>query len=431
MTFRTFQRSILASSLAIACHGAYAMEPMRIGRDATLAFDAEARIRHVATRNDRLVPGAERAQVQFRGIAGADLRIGSHVRFRGELGTGQVDRDRDSAAPNVQNRISVQQLYADVRGTAGAMLLGATIGRQEFADGPRQLMSLGDGANLRRSWNGIRVYAQAPRYRIGAFELRATALGAGGFDDGIESRTVLRGANASVIVSRAGGPDTTLDPFWFHVETPGFRVGDAGGLDKRDTVGLRFRGRKGALGWDWTAATQRGRSLQDRRIDAWGVFAVQSLVLSERGWKPRLTSHVDIASGGPDDGSRLRTFHPLYASSSYLGESQFLGLRNLLLVAPGIALAPSPRTTLSFEYGRAHRFDTRDAAYAGGMRSYAGTAGLPGRHIGDLLRLSATWTPAPPLSVEFTVEHLAAGHVLRRAGLGSGTHVQFGATCRY
>jgi hypothetical protein len=412
--------------------GAPVLKALSLGDTALLTFSAEARYRYVAADNHRLVRGNDLRQGQFRGIVGADLRLSPQLRLYGELGTGQVDRDREEAAASFQNRLSLQQLFVDVRGSAGTVLAGAMLGRQEFADGPRQLLSLSDGPNLHRSWNGLRLYAHAPRYRLGAIELRATRLESGGFDDGIRADTILRGINGSVIVSRGDGPNTYLDPFWLHTELPDFRFGDETGTDRRDTFGLRLWGRKGALRWDWTVARQSGHTLGGRRIDAWGMFAVQSLTLSGSGWKPKLTSHIDLASGGGvgDDGS-LRNFHPLYASSSYLGESQFLGLSNLLIVASGIALAPSATTTLSFEYGCARRLEADDDAYAGGMRAYAGTRDVPDDHIGNLLRLSGSWSPSTRLSFNLNVEHLAAGRLLHEAGFNSGTYAQLGATYRY
>jgi hypothetical protein len=183
------------------------LKAIALGSVASITFSAEARLREIATQNDRLVPGTDTEQMQFRGIVGADLRLNRHFRFYGEIGTGQVDRDRDTAAANFQNRLTLQQLFVDVRGRRGNMLVGAMFGRQEFADGPRQLISLSDGPNLHRSWNGLRLYAHAPRFRIGAFELRGTQLTDGDFNGAIQSGTILRGINASVIVSRGRGPE--------------------------------------------------------------------------------------------------------------------------------------------------------------------------------------------------------------------------------
>ena len=408
------------------------LKAMPLGGQTFLTLSAEARFRYSASDNAQLARGSEVAQGQFRGIVGADLRVNPHLRVYGEIGTGQVDSGRDAATANFQNDVALQQLFVEIRGHVGAALVGAMIGRQEFSDGPRQLISLSDGPNLHRTWNGVRLYAHGARSRIGVFELRATQLGRGGFDEGIRHGERLRGINASLIVSQGEGPDTYLEPFWIHSENPGFRSAGRVGHDERDTVGLRLWGRRGALRFDWTLARQTGRYDGDRPIDAWGLFAVQSVALSDEGWKPRLTSHIDIASGGGAYGpGPLEDFNPLYASSNYLGEGLFLSLSNLVMISPGISVSPTPKTTVSLEYGFARRLEEGDAAYAGGVRAYPGTQDVSGHEIGGLLRVVANWTASEHLTVSFNYEHFAAGDVLKRAGLPSGHAGYLSASWRY
>lgn len=397
-----------------------------------LTFGGEARLRYAILRNARLLPGNDSSQAQFRGLVHAGYRVSPRFRLYGEIGTGQVDRDRGAASAALQNRASLQQLYVDVDVGAdargGAAKFGATLGRMEFAEGPRQLVSAGDGANLRRTWNGARAYASVAGYKLTVFELRATRLAAGAFDEGVRGDTILRGAIVDIALARPGGADAasagggSLQPFWLHT-TMQATPANGGGVDDRDTLGARFTGTRSAMRWDWTIARQHGKA-GARDVRAWGLFAVQGLALSARGWKPRLTSHVDVAS---------RDFNPLYASSSYLGEGQFLGLTNLLLVAPGIAVSPTPRTMLSLEFGHARRLDDDAPAYAGGMRAYAGTAGSGsgGRHIGNLTRFAAEWKASRHWSFNFSAERLAAGSALDQAGFASGSYVQVGGTVRY
>jgi len=114
-----------------------------------------------------------------------------------------------------------------------------------------------------------------------------------------------------------------------------------------------------------------------------------------------------------------------------VGESQLLGLTNLLLFAPGISITPCAATTLSIEYGYARRIDTADAAYAAGMRPHAGTEHVAGRHIGNLARLNGEWVPTPSVTVNFNLEYLDPGRVLRTANLPSATHLYLGITYRY
>ncbi|MES2821422.1 MAG: alginate export family protein [Pseudomonadota bacterium] len=401
-----------------------------LGGEASLTLGAEARLRYDAFDNGQLSRGNHDRQGLLRAVLGADVRLTSNVRLYGEVGSGQVDGRRDSAGANFQNDASLQQLFVDARGYAGETLVGAMLGRQEFAEGPRQLISLSDGPNLHRSWNGVRLYAHGQRARVGAYQLRATALAPGAFDERVNAGERLGGLNASLILSSGAGPNAYLEPFWIHSEKPGFRSGGHLGLDERDTLGVRLWGRRGALKFDWTLAQQSGH-WGNRDIQAWGLFSLYSLALSSQGWKPRLTAHIDLASGGAYGRGTHNGFNPLYASSNYLGEGGFLSLSNLLLIAPGMAVSPTATTQLAIEYGFARRLDDKDAVYAGGMRAYAGTQQVTGHRIGDLTRIAGSWNLSQQLSLLFNYEHLAAGDVLQGAGLPSGRYATVGATYRY
>lgn len=401
-----------------------------LGETASLTLSTETRLRYDMYNNAQLGRGVNYEQGLLRGIVGADLRLNPSLRFYGEIGTGQVAGRSHTASPSLHNRVSLQQMFVDVRGNIGTVMVGAMIGRQEFADGPRQLVSLGDGSNLHRTWNGTRLYAHGRRVRFGAFAFGATQLGRGSFDEKV-SHERLYGLNASLIVSPAKSPNIYLDPFWIHSENPALSSGGHVGLDDRDTFGARLWGQQGNFRYDWTLARQTG-DYMNRPIDAWGAFAVQSLALSGKGWKPRLTSRIDIASGGGAYGTgTVKGFNSLYASSNYLGDGRFLSLNNLLLVAPGISVAPTATTTLSFEYGFARRLDTHDAAYGGGMRPYAGTQNLPGHDMGRLLRASGSYAVNDHLTVNFDYERFDVGKVLKQAHLPSGSFTYIGSTFRY
>lgn len=407
------------------------LKAIPLGDEASLTLSTEARLRYDSFNNGQLIRGNDYSQGLFRGVLGADLRFNPNVRIYSEVATGQVKGRRDVASANFQNDASLQQLFVDTRGYVGTTLVGAMLGRQEFSDGPRQLISLSDGPNIHRTWNGVRLYAHGQRVRLGAYELRSTLLEGGSFDEEVNSAERLRGVNASFIVTPGNGPNTYFDPFWIHSENPNFKSGGHLGLDDRDTFGGRLWGRKGDLRFDWTLAHQSGNSMS-RDIDAWGLFTVHSLTLSNQGWKPRLTAHIDIASGGGAYGTgTLKGFNQLYASSNYLGEGQFLSLSNLLMVAPGVAISPTAKTNLSMEYGFARRLNENDAAYAGGMRAYAGTQKVPGHDIGNLLRIVDTWSVSEQLTLFFNYEHLIAGDVLKRADIPSGSYGYVGATYRY
>jgi MFS family permease len=266
------------------------LKAMPLGGEASLTLNAEARLRHDTYANALLTRGNDFRQTLFRGTLGTDLRLDRRLRLYGEVGSGQVAGRRRVAGPNFQNDASLQQLFIDARGRVGTTLLGAMVGRQELADGPRQLLSVSDGPNVHRTWNGVRLYAHGRRLRVGVFDLRVTRQARGAFDEAIDRAERLRGVNGSLLVARgtagANVYNVYLDPFWIHSEHPAFRAAGRTGShdrDERDTFGARLWGRRGHLAIDWTLARQVGRSRQ-RDVDAWGLFAVQSLALCDAAW---------------------------------------------------------------------------------------------------------------------------------------------------
>lgn len=365
--------------------------------DPSLTLSAESRLRYDVSDRDP-------QQGLYRGILGADFRANPHLRLFAELGTGQIAGRQSPAGANFQNEVSLQQLFLDASQPVGAFLLGGVLGRQEFVDGPRQLVSAGDGPNLHRTWNGLRLYARGGQLRLGAFDLRGTRLGRGAFDDAIDEGERLQGLDASLNLF-----GLFVDPFLLHSENAS-RTG-------LDSYGLRLRGTRDALGFDWVLARQSGPAM-----GAWGLFALQTLTFAELPWKPRLGARFDLASVG---------FDQLYASSNYSSEGLFLSNSNLLLLAPSLALAPTPATSLSLEYGVAERLSEVDAVYAGLMRAYPGTQGVPGHEIGGLLRLNGRWSATENLALGFTYEHLAAGDVLQQARVPSGSYGYVFTTVRY
>jgi hypothetical protein len=398
---------------------------------ASLTLSAESRLRWAAVHHAQLTPGNDYTQGSLRGIVGGDLRFNPRLRAFAELGTGHIFGRRAAASTNNQNSVSLQQAFVEARGNLDSTLVGVMLGRQEFADGPRQIISLGNGPNLHRTWNGVRFFAHARRFRVGAYALRLTRTDHGAFDETINDGERLEGLNGSLRLAAGTGTAAYLDPFWYHYERPDFRLGGRTGPDDRDTLGVRMWGRRGDGRFDWTVAHQSGQNL-GRRIDAWGAFLVQSVTLPEARWSPRLGLRIDVASGGGTFGpGTTRAFHQLYASTGYLGEGSFLSLSNLFLVAPNISLQLRDGLSLDLEYDFAARLREDDAVYAGQMRTYPGTPGVPGHQIGGVFRAGTDWEATRFLTLSVSVEHLTAGTILRRANLPSGSYANVTAVFRY
>jgi hypothetical protein len=319
----------------------------------------------------------------------------------------------------------LQQLFVELRGKLGSTLLGGMLGRQEFSDGPRQLMSLQNGPNLRRTWNGLRLYAHDENWRVGLFHFRGTLFEQDAFDERVDEDLRLQGVNASFVLAEGQKASKLfLDPFWYHTEDPRFPVGGVRGRDVRDTFGLRLWGKRGPWGLDWTLTHQLGE-FGTRDVEAWAAFAAQMLRLSSASWKPSLGLRIDAASGGGSFGSgTLRAFNPLFPSKGYIAQGNFLAASNLLMFTPSFSIHPSDALDLRLSYGFVRRLDEQDAVYSGLMRPYAGTQNVSGHEVGGLARFGARWHATANFLLKLELEHLERGTVLERAGQPSGSLVR-------
>ncbi len=394
-------------------------DPLSDAGPLSFQLNAEARLRYEA--RDELTGGAPSRRLLTRGLVAASARNGIGVRGYGEIVMGEVSASRRTAAPNLRNAASLQQLWLGLPVLLGGHRAEAIIGRQEFDDGPRQLLSVSDGPNLHRTWNGARLALKERGVRWGAFAFRATELGRHGFDERVSRTESLSGITAGIALPRSLGL-LNLDPFWLRTAKSGVTS---------DTVGARVWGQRGAWTCDVSAAVQ-SRRRGNRESEAWAVFASQSIALTKSGWKPRVGVRVDAASGGGADPTPAAgRFDPLYASSSYLGEGLFLSASNLFMVSPGFSFTPTAQTKVGVDYGFARRLDERDAVFAGQLRAYPGTNAVRGREIGGLFRATFNWNVNPRVGFGFDYEHLSRGEVLARAELSARRYAHGSVTLRY
>jgi hypothetical protein len=410
--------------------------------DINLTISSELRLRDESYDNGGLVRHNDYHNVELRAIVGANLELGDHFRVYGELGHATVWGHGDgytviykgnTVSAGYQNDIAVQQAFGEARTMIGSnVLVGVMAGRMEFADGPKQLVSVSNGNSLHRTFNGFRTYLHTDRFRLSVFRGYVTILGTGGFDEHVNHGEELTAVNGSIsLLPFSKSQSLFLDPLWFHT----YNLKDPGatsGLGHRDTYGARLWGRRGPVVFDWMAFRQTGDHL-GRDVDAWGATFDTGYQLFSDGWKPRVGLRLDLASGGGsyDKTGTIHAFSPVYQSSSYLGEGKLLGDSNLMLISPTLSLTPLKPVKVSMEYDLVRRMNENDAFYASGLKPYAGTQNVKGYEVGTFGRINVDWAVTPNVGIEMEAERLQAGHVLHRAGYGSGNYLLLGLDLKY
>ncbi len=405
--------------------------PLADDGDIYLTLSGQERFRYNAISNPGGVAGPNRNQFLSRTVLGADLHVGTHVRFYAEVATGQFfGANKGPVTGTLENEALLNQAFVDLTAPIAGGMAGVRIGRQEFSDGPSLLISTRDALNLRLTQNGIRSWIDWPGIRLQVFDFRTTTLGIGGIaDDPANNNERLRGASASIVLLRAGkdsGSRLYLDPFVYDYYHVGQIWGGTAGTERRTSVGTRLWGGVGPLSLDWTIAQQSGSFItptRDAAIDALGIRMVQSVRLSDGAARPEIGFHADYGSGGGAYGNSgaLHTFNYTYGNPAYFSYGLLLSPANLKILAPTFAVSPIRKVRISLEYEMLWRSNTADAVYAGSGVAYANTQAVPGSRVGQMPRMMIDWTPVPQVDIALQAEGLEAGPVLRNAGFRSIT----------
>lgn len=388
--------------------------------DIYLTLSGEVRLRVNQTTNPLLRDSRAQRQDINRLMAGADLHIGPHLRFYGEIAHGGIAGvELGAPAATLRNDLAMQQAFAEASADIGGLAVGVRYGRQEFTDGPNLLVSQRDNNTIRYTLNGWRAWARTSSVRVDLFDLKPTQYGdLGSDDDVIDPARRFSGITAGIVLPQRwlGGSRLFLEPFLWRrrnlVGAWGGRIGPA----TRYYAGTRLWGDIGPVALEWSANRQWGHYI-DQDIDAWQVFLSQTYRIGEGSNAPRIGFHADYASGGGGYGDgALRNAYAPFGNNVYYSYGLFLTPSNLIAVAPTASFSMTPRLRVTAEYLFAWRDDTRDAVYRANGQPFAGTQNVDDAKIGEAARLQLVWSVAPRVSITARYEHLAAGPSLTRAG---------------
>lgn len=409
--------------------------PLDEDGDIYLTFSGEARLRMNLTSNPQLVEGMEQRQDTLRLVGGADLHIGEHLRFYGEIAHGQVSgKNIGTPSGSLQNDFVGQQYFAEAKGRLGAVELGVRYGRQEFTDGPNLLISQRDNNTIRFVLNGTRGWARTSTMRATVFDFETTDLGNGDLGDDVPDKNRrFSGVSAGFVLPThwLGESHLYFDPFFWRRRN---RVGTWGGVVApavRYYAGARLWGDVGPVAIDWTLVHQYGE-FGNRPIRAWQAFAAQTVRLGTDKSAPRVGVHVDYGSGGGGyDKGTLRNAYAPFGNNIYFSYGLFLSATNLIAVAPNVSFHPAKGVRASIEYLFSWRDDAHDAVYRANYTPYSGTEQVAGKAVAQIARAQIVYSISPRLTLTTRAEYFQAQKVLQAAGYSNSAFLATWVSFRF
>jgi hypothetical protein len=401
---------------------------------------------------------------------GGDLHIGPNLRFYADLYHGQqTGYDVGPSVPGSQrDELGLVDGFGEVYGILDDAKTGLRAGRQAVFLGNDLQVRANVSTNLPSPvFDGFRAYRDWGYARLDAFAYNLVNFSNDVLQDHDNAHVNLWGLYGSYNLPKVALADSevraSVDPFYLGWRSIPFASAKGAGIyddralltgskivaatgagfvasqDHRDTFGLRIYGDVGDnIDYDWQGAYQTG-SYAGLTVDAFAFNTDTGYTFHDLPWKPRIGVHIDGASGGADQtGGTLHTYQPMYPDTQYYAPNNEFAPTNFYDFAPRIGISPTETVKAEYYYAFLWRYSESDAIYTGapwpggqGQNSYAVTALLPGRSIGQQSDLRVTWTITPHVLTLGEFGIFWPGAALRAAGGHTTTYLDANLTFKF
>lgn len=396
---------------------------IRLGEDWLLNLGAQVQWRHQNEQSSRL-SGNNNTFDMLRTTIYADLWYRDKVRafvqpydariFDEDLPIGPLDADHHD----------IQNLFVDMNlGEVRDKAVYLRVGRQEMLYGSQRLISTLDWANVRRTFEGVKVFRTSEKLDLDLFWVQPVNVFAPHANSVYESRPNHADGDQNLV-----GLWTTYRPRKNHFVDAYYLMLDndnrntALGIERMPfqvhTIGGRYYGDYGRFLWDVEAMLQVGESTRNDLLagsSSVGVgYHFQGAPLD-----PTLWAYYDFASGDQDPGSgRATTFHPLFPFGHYYqGWSDVVGRQNVHDLGAYLGVWPTKWIMVRLQYHHLELVSEKDALYnIIGIPYRRDPSGDAGRHIGDDLSLIVNFHIDAHLDILTGYAHLFPGRFVRRTG---------------
>lgn len=338
-----------------------------------LGADVRWKVEAVGNPGFGLTNEGDDSWLQQRLLAHANLRAGDAVRLFVQLGAFDV-RGRKRPGPNDDNRFDLQQGFIDLSPRVRGFDARLRIGRQELGadnDFNPRFLGAGDGPNIRRRYDGVRLTLINEAWRLDAISIRPMANEPGTFDDRPSPGEHIFGG---LIERRTEA--FTLRAYAFDYGRRSFALAGVTGDGQRRTYGLLFTAQRGPYALETDVAREDGvQGAFD--VAAWGGYAGVTRIFADAPWSPRVTMRVTYASGDSDPTDKVvETYAPPVPLAGWFVDGGFFGFSNIVEAAVLTSLQPRAGLRVDVKLAGLWRATAGDFIYAA-------RSPLPGTRGGD------------------------------------------------
>lgn len=427
--------------------------PLTRSGNVWISFSGETRLRNWFESRPQLGTQKPNDSGRFgvRNLYGADLHIGSHLRFFGQL----INADAAGwggygYGSTYRKRLDAQQAFVETRWNMLGAKSGFIFGRQQFLDAPSYMLYNRETPNVPLSWDGFRAYMVWKRIRIDGWDFVQTYDSENKmFHDTENYATRLYGFNTTW-----APPDFTfmgqkgysfLDAFYIGYKLNGSAGAIAGpggtsvkGSNTRNNFGMRWHGVAGpiefSVGGIWQGGVFRQASNNmARNVSAYAINSTLGARLPKNSLNTFVGIQTDVYSGGnaSDRNGTIGTYvSPFNPQTNYLDTTTYMTASNLISFAPLVRITPFKSVSIQIKYPLFWRDSVNDPVYkSSGFYKFAGN--FRGKFIGMAPQASVAWQINTHVSWTQYVSRFMTSRALNEAGGSSGTYYQSNFVFRF
>ena len=388
------------------------LKRLRLGENVLFSTGGGAWYRLHHERNSRLTGVDQTFSLGNLRVYG-DLSYRDRVRVFGEFVTaGRAGGELPALAID-SNRADLLNAFVDVKvAHVAGRAVYARAGRQEVLLGSQRLVSPLPWGNMRRNFDGVRVFREGERVDVDVFWLEPVVADRTGFDSPSHDVQL---AGAWVTYRPRAGHFLDVYSLFSNDSRNAAQQGITLAPARFSTVGSRYAGDRNGLLWDVEGALQIGRRGDDEGLVAGMASIGVGRHLKGAPWNPTLWAYYDHATGdaNPAEG-RFTTFNQLFPFGHYyLGWADIAGRQNIRDANAHLALYPVPWITIWLQYHHLWLDRGADALYnAGGAAIRRDATGGSGRNVGDDVDVVVNFHIDAQSDVLVAYAHQAGGRFL-------------------
>ena len=355
-----------------------------------------------------------------RAMLSAEGRSANGLRVRVELASSLTSGWQGQPPPTQDDPLDVLQAFIEKSLPLSGGQLSVRAGRQELNLGSARLVSVRDGTNVRRAFDGIRAsWAHGGDGIVTAFFLRPVFPEEGVFDDRSSRAERFWGVYATWPAPGFEGPG--IDTYYLGLDRADAVFAQGKARELRHTVGVRAFGER--AGWDWNieAAWQWGSfgGFEHSRVDRLGGCRIRVLHAP--------ADPANRAQGRCDQRrsesarSAARYFQPAVPTPQLLLRCEPRDSRESSRRSTQRTLSLTDRLSVTVSWDGLWKHEAADAFYAPPLSPVDGTSLTRSRDVGWQASALVEWQATEQLELAATHVTFEPRSVIRQANGHAGS----------